>query len=268
MGVEALCNESAWFTCCCVRSSRVKELADGMSELSKALLKLFFGAPSVDDLRYGVLLPIPGDTSRLVTGKLGILIQDERAHKCMTYMKGATGHKICGCCQNVVGFKSAWLPDPTGFCVSSASTDVASFKPHTDATVRGIQRRLAEVADVSGELKMLQMQFGYVLCPNGILADNDLDVPLMSAFCWDWMHCYFVDGVFVWEFRALMMRLQEHSLGHSTFNNYLQSWVWPRGYASSKKVCNCWHAGPADTYMHIFIYIICSLGRQAWFFVL
>jgi hypothetical protein len=59
----------------------------------------------------------------------------------------------------------------------------------------------------------------------------------MSVFAWDWMHCYFIDGVFVNEFRTLMLRLSDFALGSATFDQYLQCWVWPKGYAHARKVC-------------------------------
>ena len=52
------------------------------------------------------------------------------------------------------------------------------------------------------------------------------------------MHCYFVDGIFVLEFRQLMKLLGKVGLGGAAFDTYLQSWSWPKAYASAAKVCH------------------------------
>ncbi len=40
----------------------------------------------------------------------------------------------------------------------------------------------------------------------------------VSIFESDFMHVYFVNGIFVWEYNALMSDLAAFGLGHSTFS--------------------------------------------------
>eukprot|EP00959_Pyramimonas_sp_CCMP1952_P315388 6601005-Pyramimonas_sp.AAC.1 len=82
MGFPALSCESLWFTLLTVRSERVDLVAGGMSQLTKLVLRPFFGHPNDRDLRRGASFQLPGESSpRLIFGKLHQLIQGEVAHK-------------------------------------------------------------------------------------------------------------------------------------------------------------------------------------------
>ena len=109
-------------------------------------MRLFCGAPDAQDLRSGIAFAIPGEASpRLLFGDFGLLIQDEVAHRFATDAKGHAGTKLCLACMNVLSHRSARLPCPNGYCVSSASLDQSSFKLHTDASVRAALARLSDV---------------------------------------------------------------------------------------------------------------------------
>ena len=204
-------------------------------------------------MRDGVSLKIPGENGpRLIFAQLGVMVQDERAHKASTQVKGSGGRKFCPFCQNVVPFHSPLIPDPSGFCVPSTCCDYSKFLLHTDSTVKAITRRLADVArhGPSPQLNDLQINLGFVHAPHGILADPCLDINLISIWQWDWMHVYFVDGIFNTELRELMHVLNAHSLGGAAFHEYLQAWQWPKGSNSQiwfQSVCNrevqLWHRG-------------------------
>eukprot|EP00959_Pyramimonas_sp_CCMP1952_P272422 5695582-Pyramimonas_sp.AAC.1 len=59
----------------------------------------------------------------------------------------------------------------------------------------------------------------------------------MDIWCWDWMHCYLVNGVAVQEIHDLFQTARDKGLGWPLeFHNYLQSFQWPRGYASASKL--------------------------------
>eukprot|EP00959_Pyramimonas_sp_CCMP1952_P206349 4315766-Pyramimonas_sp.AAC.1 len=213
----ALQNELSWFTIVGCRADVADALEGGMAELFAHILRFFFGRPNGFDLREGVEFKIPGEASpRILTGKLECIIQDERAFKFATGVKGMGGHKLCGCCQNAASWWSNWLPDPTGFLVSSTCFDINQFEPHTDASVIGMQSRLAEVAALGepSKLEELEIAFGYKYSSTSWLQDiNLVSLGLMSAWCWDWMHCYLIDGVYVAELRCLLERLKPHGLG-------------------------------------------------------
>ncbi len=145
---------------------------------------------------------------------------------------------------NVLSHRSARLPCPNGYCVSSASLDQSSFKLHTDASVRAALARLNDVErDVArgdvlqSELDLMQQEFGFSANKESLIVDIPLNIKLISIIQFDWMHTYFVNGIFNWEFNQLMKDLNPFGKGHDYFHAYLQRWQWPKGYASGKYVC-------------------------------
>eukprot|EP00959_Pyramimonas_sp_CCMP1952_P474958 9503939-Pyramimonas_sp.AAC.2 len=239
-GFPALCHEECWFVVTGARSTIVNKLQGGMAELMKHCLKLFFGRPDQADLRSGVHLDIGEDNPRFVVGSLSIVVQDERAHKFGFAVKGVAGHKLCALCQNACSYWSHLLPDSTGFLASSDEVDITKFRPHTHASITGIQMRLKQLAEAGDkqELDNKQVLFGFLYCPTGVLQDRDLDVNLADVWAWDWLHTYFQGGVFTVEARALFTRLAPYRLGGKEFSEYLSHWVWPKGYASGANVCS------------------------------
>ena len=236
---NALCCEYCWFTICALRQSEVDRLPGGLSQLWRYVVKQFMGAPLSHDLRNGISFTIPGESrQRLLFGEIAMFIQDERAHKYTTHVKGSGGHKCCVMCSNVVSKSSALLPDPTGFLVSSTCLDLDKLKLHTDDSVRAIQRRLAEAAaSDSAELGDLETWFGFNFNAEGLLQDRSIDVGCISRWCWDYMHIYLVDGIFINEARELLQRLGKHKMGGDMFDKYVQHWDFPSGYPTAKKLC-------------------------------
>eukprot|EP00959_Pyramimonas_sp_CCMP1952_P302528 6329941-Pyramimonas_sp.AAC.1 len=167
-----------------------------------------------------------------------MFIQDERAHKYTTHVKGSGGHKCCVMCANVVSKNSVLLPDPTGFLVSSTCLEFDKIQLHTDDSVKSIQRRLAEAsASDPDALDDLEAWFGFNYIAEGLLQDASLDIRCISLWCWDYMHIYLVDGIFINEARELLHRLGKHKLGGQMFDTYVQHWNFPRGYPTAKKLC-------------------------------
>ena len=107
--------------------------------------------------------------------------QDEVAHRFATDAKGHAGTKLCLACMNVLSHRSARLPCPNGYCVSSASLDQSSFKLHTDASVRAALARLNDVerdvvrGDVlQSELDLMQQEFGFNANKESFIVDMRL----------------------------------------------------------------------------------------------
>ncbi|CAK0804213.1 unnamed protein product, partial [Prorocentrum cordatum] len=99
------------------------------------------------------------------------------------------------------------------------------FKLHTAETVRGIQKRLHDVAsqpDSKGEVEDLEALFGFNYEPSSILMDDHLAIDVPKVFSWDWMHVYFVGGVFTHELEACLDTLGSYGFGASTFAQILE----------------------------------------------
>ncbi len=80
-----------------------------------------------------------------------------------------------------------------------------------------------------------QQYLGWNAQKAGMILDDVLSVKIVSSLCWDWLHVYFVGGIFVVEVTELLKRLHSHGLGATVLDSYLQLWTWPKADASAVK---------------------------------
>ena len=100
---------------------------------------------------------------------------------------------------------SRLLPDDTGYLIPSTCLDLDRYDLHNDASVKGVLQRLDHVATHDpARLPSLEINFGYFYCPNNVFNDIHLNIGLTSILVYDWMHIYFVGGVYCRELRALL----------------------------------------------------------------
>ena len=141
-GFPALTNEDAWLTLCTIRSDLRSTLPGGISYVMKLAMKQIFGKPHGLDLRFGVPFRLPGEAvSRLLTGTVRLINQDELAFKCVTHAKGSSGFMICSNCQDCANHL---LRDPSGLMVPATNTDINAFTPHTDETIVRVFEQLQD----------------------------------------------------------------------------------------------------------------------------
>ena len=77
------------------------EINGGLSLIVGKVLNVFFGMASTS-FRSGFRCLDASRAWRIVTGRLGYIIQDEKAFKFTFSVKGASGYKPCYFCKNVV----------------------------------------------------------------------------------------------------------------------------------------------------------------------
>ena len=232
-----LSDEDYWFTVASLRSSECQRIAGGMTQVYKKILKLWFGRPGADDLRDGVCFKVKGANDPvLFTGRLAMLLHDERAGKEAARYKGASGVKLCLCCRTTCMYTAVVMRGAAEGLLPSTCPDPAKFVLHTTATIAAVVRRLREVALAGNQrlLEELETFHGFNYHPQWLLLDEDLSVDLVSTWCWDWFHCYLAEGVFNVECDALLGELGKRDLGIAKLNTYLQLWTWPRASPSAK----------------------------------
>ena len=210
----------------------------------KEVLQLFFGTETGElntafDLRQGVVMRLdPESPAQLVFGTLGLFVQDLVAHKEVLYMRGHNAVKLCSVCQNVVKHTAACLPDETGFLIPSTCLDLHRYAFHTNATVKGVLQRLADIAAAEpARLEEMQINLGFNYCPDNFLLDDHLNVHFVDVLVYDWMHVHFVDGIFSRELAAFLELHEPHACGAEALHSYLQIWVWPKCTHGSKELC-------------------------------
>ena len=159
-------------------------------------------------------------------------------HKEVTRWRGFNAVKLCPLCQNVCKHDSVLLPDDAGFLIPSTSLDLRRYVLHSNESVRRVLHRLDEVKQTNPDrLDRLEYLFGYNWCPNNVFLDPHLDLRLVDICTFDWMHVYFVSGIYTRELQGFTEALDEHGLGASALHGFLQLWVWPRATAGAAILC-------------------------------
>jgi hypothetical protein len=234
-GGPALGCEHLWFVLGIVRSNIVNRIAGGMSALMRMLLLTFFDQEA--NIYYGV--PVQTRSSvHMLCAKIGCVIGDHDALKQTFQNKGASGTLFCMCCRNVVAHRQGTEAfDPTGFLVAGTTVDYSKFKLHTDRSLLGLVQHLASQRNVlgSGAFKALQQSLGFNYCPEGVLLCPTLGTILqpISSLMYDFMHTYFVNGIFNLEVGILLNLLRRHRVCNTTVvHNFFQTCVWPSRLAS------------------------------------
>ena len=228
----------AWMTLTLVRSDVISKLKGGISQIFKVLLGAFFGMHG-HDLRRGVAFPLDGwdEGKVLVFGDISMLLGDELSIKMACCCKGHAGTKPCVCCQNCIGGASSRLTENDPSLVPFTCVDQDKFVPHTDDTIAAVLRRLSELSAAGDRrLPKVEQMLGFTHEAMSFVADISLRVRLISWLIWDWMHIYFIAGVYTLEVDALMRVLQPHGYGWHPLAEYCDAWEWPKGYTSCKSL--------------------------------
>eukprot|EP00438_Fugacium_kawagutii_P024642 Skav216075 [mRNA] locus=scaffold1111:21114:23159:+ [translate_table: standard] len=192
--------EALWFHLCAIRTSHMKKVKGGYSGLFSKLLRLFFTHPQ--DLRLGIPLEVPGHGTKMFCAKFKTMIADEAAIKLSWSWKGSSGTMMCFRCSNVVAHSSRLdLHDASGRLVPSCVTELAKCNPHTNQSIAQNARRLQLQKAIlpKGRFEKLEQAMGLTYDEGAVLWD-----PFFSEVCsgpigtchFDWMHVYFVGGLF------------------------------------------------------------------------
>lgn len=163
--------------------------------------------------------------------KPAVLLGDMHALKEALSFKGASGALPCPLCSNLVDHKSMLADhDSNQYCVPSANLDPDKVRPHNDASVLGMLRKLqTERRRLTAEkFKRLQRQAGWNLDLSGILCSPLRDCCDISSLMYDWMHVYMVSGIFNCELGLLVQKLRECRLTQEHIHQQLQSFHWPK----------------------------------------
>ena len=233
--------ECLWMNIITVRSSFIKQVEGGLSQLFKAVAASFFKNPF--DLSKGVLLSCGGPQAppQLFFATITAIVADEAALKQAWSVKGSSGTLPCICCRNVVSLASGLhLNDATNTLVPISETDPRSFCLATDNSVvqaAGLLSR-SKGASTKSAFERLEQSLGLTYSEHGILFDpqalQHIQHGPISATMYDWMHCYFVSGVWNHECGWLMGALASIPISNQTADQYMKGFTWPRRLHSRK----------------------------------
>lgn len=219
-----------------VRSAVVnKEIQGGMSALFFAALKLFWDDAGHDLALAGVSVKLFDGTQARIFMKLAIVISDEAALHAMFACKGSSGLKTCLLCQNVYNFKNVRNVvenDSTGIAQYHTCSDWRKLQLHTPGTIRAIASRLSAAAAstmTKANMAELEIRLGWNYIPESLMfqprARHICD--LTSCVVFDWMHVFFVHGIFNSHVGVMMWKLKECGITYATLQQYAAAWHWP-----------------------------------------
>ena len=226
LGPAALSHEEYWFVMMTEFSYTVRECAGGMSQVFVALCKLFFepngfnAAPSAGGV-YLTSLDI-----RLFAA-MGVVLQDGGAHKSVWHSRD--GSKMCMLCKNLFTIKSELCDVDGTKLLSCGVTKLADLVPETSKNLRDKARYL-HYHRKAPNFDDLQQGLGITYHPHMFLLDRYLDdyIDVVDSFMHDYMHAFWVDGIFNLVLYLLFETLfQQKRPIYATFSNFLLSWVWP-----------------------------------------
>ena len=243
---------------CLVRSGLVKEIPGELSAVFKALANTAFLNQHSHDLSLGGLHLTLADGSPLhVFLSIEIVISDEGALHGLYSCKGAAGLKPCLLCQNVFRYNNARsivANDASGFAVHHTCHDHTKLVPQTPATLSAIMRRLSAAAGIMSRAQFaeLETRLGWNYSVHGLMQEERLRQrcdPCRCA-CYDWMHVFFVSGIFNVHCGYLLIALRPFGVTYGTLYTYVSQWRWPirigNGAAevlSEKRAKSSWQDG-------------------------
>ena len=227
--------ECMWYHLCAIRSSHIRKVKGGVSQLFKKIVPLFFSAPA--DLRLGVQMTLPPgpeglSSSLFLFGCFGTLVADEVALKQCWSFKGSSGTLPCFRCSNVVAHSSRLdLHDSSGTLVPSCVVSFASCRLHTNDSLKGNAAHLARQFPIlnKSQFEKLEQSLGLTYCPDGALwSDSCLEMVngIVDCTSFDWMHCYLVSGIWNSEVGLLMDSIQGE-ISSNMIHAFLSSLTWP-----------------------------------------
>ncbi len=243
----AIIVKASWFELCFVRLDTCKLVQGNIVAIICALMRTFFDDASHHMANSGMTLDLSHDGSKVkLFMTMGSFIADEAALHAVFCCKGSSGLKPCLLCQNIFNFKEGRgivESDPTGFAQHHTVSDVAKLVLHTTATIAAVIARLRVAYETlnTGSLKELQTRLGWTHVPGSVMFDNLGSQPLLPTehAMYDWMHIFFVSGVFNVHVGQLMAFLHGFNIKYSMIHTYLQEFHWPAqvGSLTGKDAC-------------------------------
>ena len=206
--MHALRSEFAWFPIGILRSSIIRQVPGGLSDIVKRLLQ------SWDAGRQGLPIHFPKKGIQIISLQLSACVMDEAGMRDMWQFKGASGRKPCGLCKNVVSKYVASQIDGTHF-VGIDCSQINSCFLVTDDEVWEAHDHLASIHGIVTKKQFENMQSNLGINYNavGLLSDASLRQWVFpTTACYDVLHCFFSNGLVAVEFGLFLKLLRDNGL--------------------------------------------------------
>lgn len=198
---HALSKEQSWLPVTVMRSKAVANMPGGASQLAAVVLRSIFRHDFVDP-SVGFQLKAPDGTLHRLRFELGAFCQDGQAHKMLFSVKGDGGTRCCALC-NVVANGSV---DNEATVVMSQATAEDQLQLSTDSSfAQSIVTLVEKKATLSkANFALWEQACGLVWNEHCLIYQPDLCklVKPVSQWCHDFMHAFFVKGIWSLSFYA------------------------------------------------------------------
>ena len=198
-GPVALMNDQFWLPLASLRSQICHAVSGSLSSVLRLLLRSIF-APPLDLHTSGMMLRLP--EPNVVVFRLGRVIADADELRGMFSLKGTAGIRPCPCCRNVLkkGHAAA-MKRGQKYLVDITCTEFDKFDLCEDADYAVGQALLTASKDTvtAKKFKAMEKSLGQVHNDKSVFADdwlNDHVVEPTSLITLDWMHIFFVGGLY------------------------------------------------------------------------
>ena len=228
----AVGHEDVWHHIVAVRSSVVRSMKSGWSQLFKITCGAFFKEPL--DVSKGVVLNIKGHGVHLFFAKVGLLVGDEPSLKGCWSTKGASGSLPCMFCKNVtLAHLQIAQNDASRYFVAHTETDLSKIIFQDDnSMLQSVQTLATSFGQCSkASFARTEQALGLQYAPEGALWCNDLINNQLvagptSITQYDFMHTYFVSGI--WNTEAgLLLQAVKDVVTVAEADQFLQRFTWP-----------------------------------------
>ena len=236
-GGHVLSQEQSWLVIFCMRSSEVSSIKGGMSQITAGILKHILYHPQCSIKQTGLLLKSKSGGYLRVFMKMGFMIQDGLAQKSIWSLKGFSATRYCMFCVNLVAGKACLEDEELLTC---SSWDISNIVLSTKEELQGVLSRLQanSLSMSKADFKLYEQAVGFNYCEYALPWDQALsgDIDPLKCFVHDFMHAFFVKGVFNTTTYQLLCSLDDFkNLDiYNTLCNWLSTWRLPRREDMSK----------------------------------
>eukprot|EP00435_Cladocopium_sp_Y103_P040468 s421_g11.t1 len=206
---QFLRTEYAWLPVAMLRTSYVKTIVGGLSNVVRLLLKSWR-----DDFA-GKLLR-RGSSVQVIPISFSGLVADEAAIAATFSIKGASGRKPCPLCVKCISKGAGETLEAGSMFRDITTSDLDEFQPLSDQAAFEAVDHLQNQSVLLNKTKFnaLQTNLGFTFNPHSVLADSETrNIITLSKCCFDTLHCFWSNGIV-----AVEMQLFVSSLQHNNFS--------------------------------------------------
>ena len=217
-----------WYAYGFLPSKIVAEACGGLSSICGRVVKNFFGGQR--SLTGGIMLP-GRDDKFAFKAVMGFFVMDEKAHKVMWSVKGASGAKCCFNCKNIIRCEASKVQGHA-YLRHVSCHNPGEWDQHTAKSFLEMADKLQLCAVMRPkELEREETTLGLKYDPLALpwnLEVREWCNPITCGY-WDAYHVFLCSGGLAqFHLNAFILELEAHSVDAWTLDDFQKHIVWPK----------------------------------------